>query len=124
MNNYDNEADDQIQNYNFDNPYDELALIDSTLEHLEITMNQYLDDVHQIWELEFIPFLNSPECMVFKYLGEHDFKKFLNFMLTQDTFKLIKIAQSRLKKRRMILIRILWPYTNKSTQTRSENGCE
>jgi len=106
-------------------PCDEITIIDLTLEHLEITMNNYLDDVHQIWETEMIPFINSPDCLVFKYLGERDFDKFLNFMLTQDTFKLIIIAQERLKKRKNYIMNYyLRPNTDKGSQTRSENRCK
>lgn len=122
MNNCDNEirgSNDELE------PIDELVLIDLTIQHLEITMNKYLDDVHQIWDTEVVPFINSPECLVFKYLGERDFGKFLNFMLQQDTFKLITLAQQRLRKRKKYIIdNYLRPNTNKSAQRRSENRSE
>ncbi len=117
-------------NDNSDNdPFYELSLINTTLGHLEITLNKYLDDVHELWEMVMVPFLNSPECLVFKYLGECDFKKFLEFMLTQDTFKLISLSQCRLKKREKFIINTIndnnsRPNTNKSTQCRSENWCK
>lgn len=101
--------DDQIDD--IVDPLDEITLIDLTINQLEMTMDKYFDDIYQLWETEFVPFLNSPDCLVFDHLEEYDFNKFLKFMSTQDTFKLMNLTMSRLKKRR----NYLRPYTNEST---------
>ena len=124
IDNHEDKDEDTYQSDNY-NPIDELTLIDLTLKHLELTMNKYLDDVHQIWETEIVPFINSPECLVFRYLGERDFSKFLNFMLTQNTYKLIVLAKQRLGRRKMYIISThLRPNSNKSSQRRPENRCK
>lgn len=84
---------------------EELEMIDETLNHLRDNITRYMEVSRDIWDEQIESFLQSNDCNTLQYLSEYDGNKFMQFMLTQKTFKLMLIAKIRLVKRREYLIR-------------------
>jgi len=82
---------------------DEIAKITDTLSQLDNTIYRYLDDCLDIWQEHIWVFVGSSDCNTLQYLSESDGDKFVKFMMTQKTFRLMMIAKTRLIKRRDFL---------------------
>ena len=82
----------------------EINKINKTLENLDEEINRYNQDVFDLWNSQFRPFINSSDCFI--YNNESDdtnYNKFCDFMCEQKTYKLMTIAKKRLIARREYL---------------------
>jgi len=82
---------------------DEVSKITDTLTQLNIQIHRYLDDSLDIWQEHIGVFVGSTDCNTMQYLSESDGDKFVKFMMTQKTFRLMMITKARLIKRRDFL---------------------
>ena len=82
----------------------EINNINSILFNLEMSMNKYIEDSKKIWDHEFIPFLNSSDCLILQNINENEYSTFINFMIEQKTFRLMLNASIRLKNRLQYLL--------------------
>jgi len=81
----------------------ELELIEMNLNKLQETMLRYLEDMISVWDNEIVQFIKSQDCLTLQYLTHYDYNKFIDFMTTQETFKLMRSAKDRLLKRKEII---------------------
>lgn len=82
---------------------DEINMIDNTLGSLQETIQQYISDSKEIWNEQLITFIQSSDCNTLQRMCEYDENKFIIFMTTQKTYRLMMIAKSRLNKRKEYL---------------------
>ena len=83
---------------------EEIELIDNTLVDLQENIYQYINDSQKIWDEQIKTFLRTDDCNTLQYLSVNDDDKFVEFMLTQKTFKIMMIAKARLNRRRDYLM--------------------
>lgn len=83
---------------------EEIELIDKTLIELRQNLYKYIDDSREIWDEQISGFLQSDDCNTLHYLSQNEGDKFIHFMVTQKTFKLMMISETRLNKRRKYLV--------------------
>lgn len=84
---------------------EELEIIDETLNQLKQNITRYIEISKDIWDEHIESFLLSSNCNTLQHLSENDNNKFVQFMFTQKTFKLMLIAKTRLIKRREYIVR-------------------
>jgi len=83
---------------------DEINIIDNTLNSLQESICQYIDDSRDIWNEQLRTFIQSSDCNTLQRMTEYDENAFIIFMTTQKTYRLMMIAKSRLNKRKEYLI--------------------
>jgi hypothetical protein len=83
----------------------EINKINKTLENLEIEFNRYIQDVFDLWNTTFKPFIESADCFILNSVSDDTHNNFFNFMCDQKTYKLMIIAKKRLIARREYLIK-------------------
>jgi hypothetical protein len=82
----------------------EIDRIDKAIQTLTNTMARYIEDVIELWDKEFKPFIDSPDCRIFRSdIDPSNYKQFLDLMCEQKTFKFMIIAHNRLVTRRRYL---------------------
>jgi hypothetical protein len=86
---------------------DEIDIINNSLYHLQDAIQQYMDDARAIWDNHVKIFIQSHDCNTLQYLSDCDDQKFVTFMTTQKTFKLMMIAKSRLNNRKAYLMSLI-----------------
>jgi PDZ domain-containing secreted protein len=84
----------------------EINKINITLEKLEEEIHRYLQDIINMWNSSFKPFIESSDCFIFNNISDNtNYKNFFDFMCEQKTYKLMAIAKKRLLARREFLIK-------------------
>lgn len=83
---------------------DEINMIDNTLVSLQETIQQYIDDSIEIWNEHLKTFIQSSDCNTLQFMFERDMNKFIIFMTTQKSYRLMMIAKLRLNKRKEYLM--------------------
>jgi len=78
----------------------EIELIEKSVSQLQEMMRNYMESVKILWNKKIVNFLESQDCMTLQYFTHDDYNKFIDFMMTQETFLLMKEAQIRLLKRK------------------------
>jgi hypothetical protein len=85
------ESDTEIDHT--DEQLDNLCVMISELEN---TIREYTEDVRTIWDNVVVPFLSSGDCMTLGNLTTSDYHKFLAFMLSQKTNRIMVSSHARL----------------------------
>lgn len=98
MGNNDIDYDNESENMHYDIAL-EYDTTYATLKGVIDTMNKYINDAIMIWNTEIVPFMNSNDCYVLDKLNNRDYNKFIEFMKTQKTYKLMTISKQRLEQR-------------------------
>lgn len=82
----------------------EIELLYVSINELEKTIKNYIDDTIYIWESIIVPFMNSGDCLTLQKLNETQYSSFSDFMCSQKTYKFMMISYSRLTERLKYLI--------------------
>ena len=77
----------------------EINSINVILQNLSSTMMRYINDSKKIWDNEIEPFLKSPDCFILENISEKEYSTFINFMIEQKPYRLMLVAEARLKTR-------------------------
>jgi len=78
----------------------EIETITSSINHINITMQKYIDDTKILWDTQMKNFLVSNDCFILQYFSTNDYIKFLSFFITQEPFvSMIKVKKNLIERK-------------------------
>lgn len=82
----------------------EIDVIDLTIASINKMMQKYINDAKEIWNITFVSFIDSSDCVTLQKMSSFDLTAFSDFMKTQKPFELMEISRTRLIKRKQYLM--------------------
>lgn len=79
--------------------------IDKSIELLKDTMTRYIDDCVNMWNDEIVLFSKTRDCMILKDLTDKNCIKFLEFMKSQKSYRIMTVSLARLEAKKDYILK-------------------